>query len=162
LKKIKINIINKIKSRKIYLNKIKTCVEYVVQKEIKNPNKTFKKFLKFGDKETISLNIILIDDKAIKKYNKKYFGKLETTDVISFSMIENGIIPGSSMMGDIIISLDTIKKNANLFNNTYQDELLLVVIHGVLHLMGYDHLTEDSIMRKKERKYLDNCKKYVL
>jgi probable rRNA maturation factor len=148
-----VNIKNKSKIKKYYKNEIKKAVGYVLKKEIKK-NKLLKKFLKTVPFNRIKLNILLTDDDEIKKYNKKYFNCFSSTDVISFSMIENDIMPKNDVLGDMIVSLQTIKKNSKIYNTSFKEELLLVIIHGLLHILGYDHLNENSVMRKKEKEYL--------
>lgn len=79
------------------------------------------------------INLVLTNDKEIHKLNKRYREKDKPTDVLSFYMGEEGII------GDIAISTETARKNAPRFGNTYKQELKRLVIHGALHLLGYDH-----------------------
>lgn len=79
------------------------------------------------------INIILVDDKAIRRLNKKFRKKDKATDVLAFPMGEEGIL------GDIAISRETAKKNAKRYGASYKRELKRLVIHGVLHLLGYDH-----------------------
>jgi len=79
------------------------------------------------------INIILTGDREIRKLNKKYRKKDKPTDVLAFPMGEDGEI------GDIAISRETTRRNAKRFGVTYNDELRRLVVHGVLHLLGYDH-----------------------
>ena len=101
------------------------------------------------DKERkIDLSIALVGQERIKKLNKKYRGKNRATDVLSFSY------DGS---GDIVICLGEVKKNARRFGTTFEKELSKVLIHGILHLLDYDHEKnekEAEKMRKKEEYYL--------
>jgi probable rRNA maturation factor len=90
------------------------------------------------------INIKITNDETIKTMNKQFRGKNKPTDVLSFEMNEDGII------GDIVISKDTTRTNAKKYNVTYQQELKRLVIHGVLHLLGYDHGKE---MQSAEKIY---------
>jgi probable rRNA maturation factor len=95
------------------------------------------------------INIVLVDDESIRRLNKKFRGIDRATDVLSFEMKEDGIL------GEIIISKDTAKRNAERFGLSYKDEMKRLVIHGALHLLGYDHgAKSDRIrMRAKEELY---------
>ena len=79
------------------------------------------------------INLVLMSDKEIRKLNRKFREKNKATDVLAFPMREEGIL------GDIAVSSETAKKNANRFGIEYKDELKRLVIHGVLHLLGYKH-----------------------
>jgi len=100
-----------------------------------------KKILK---RESVSgeVNIVFVDDKKIRELNKKYRHKDKATDVLSFEMNEEGIV------GDIAISTETTKANAKKYGVTYEVEVRRLIIHGVLHLLGYDHGKE---MRNAEK-----------
>jgi len=92
--------------------------------------KTAKMVIDGEKKKAIELSIALVGQERIKKLNKKYRGKNRATDVLSFSY------DGS---GDIVICLGEVKKNAKRFNSTFKKELATCLIHGILHLLGYDH-----------------------
>ena len=103
-------------------------------------NKLIKTILR---KEKVKgiINLILVDDKKIHQLNKKFRKKDKPTDVLAFPMNEDGVV------GDIAISTEMTKKNAKRYEVTYKRELKRLVVHGVLHLCGYDHGLK---MRKKE------------
>lgn len=88
--------------------------------------------------EKSELSIILTDDQTIRNINREWRGKDIPTDVLSFPM-EDSIDHGYKILGDVIISLPFAKKQAELINYTYREEVLRLLIHGVLHLLGYDH-----------------------
>jgi len=90
------------------------------------------------------VNILIMDDKAIHKLNKKYRKKDKPTDVLSFHMGEEGTL------GDIAISKETTKRNAKKYGVSYSQESKRLIIHGTLHLLGYDHGKE---MRNAEKIY---------
>ena len=81
-------------------------------------------------KKAIELSIALVGQGRIRELNKRYRGKNRVTDVLSFSY------DGS---GDIVICLGEVKKNAKRFGTTFKKELAICLIHGILHLLGYDH-----------------------
>lgn len=86
-----------------------------------------------------SIGIAFMDDRQIRILNKKYLKHDQATDVLAFNYSRN--------TADIAISLETARKNAALYDNSYQDELILYIIHGFLHLFGY----EDSAKTAKEK-----------
>jgi len=97
------------------------------------------------------IELILTTDEEIKKLNKEYRNKDKATDVLSFPL-EN--IPGMPL-GSIIISIDTAKKGAEEFGHSIEDEIKLLFIHGLLHLLGYDHEVDNGEMREKEKEVIE-------
>jgi rRNA maturation RNase YbeY len=98
------------------------------------------------------INIIFCDDQYLRKLNRRYLFRNTLTDVISFSLNEDE----SVISGDIFISIPRVKENAKIFGQTFRTELNRVMIHGVLHLLGYkdDTPAEKSAMQRKENFYL--------
>ncbi|MBU4376212.1 MAG: rRNA maturation RNase YbeY [Candidatus Omnitrophica bacterium] len=96
------------------------------------------------------LSIVFATDSEIRPLNKKYRQKDRPTDVLSFSLGEEGIL------GDIVISVDRARAQAKAFGTSFKDEIELYIIHGVLHILGYDDEAppERKVMRKKEKEYL--------
>ena len=98
-----------------------------------------------GEMERISseteLEVVLTNDEEIHKLNLAYRGKDRPTDVLSFSWAEaEETFPGESeLLGEIIISLDTAKRQAEEYRHSFERELAFLGIHGFLHLIGYDH-----------------------
>lgn len=94
-------------------------------------------------------SITLCDDKYIHKLNKEYREKDKPTDVITFVMSDEPF-PMESLVGelysagDIIISMDTVKENSTYFKVEYEEELKRVLIHGILHLKGLNHESNDD------------------
>ena len=130
---IKINILNlqkKIPVGKLLLSKIRTVVRQTILSETV--------------KESPEISVCLVDDKMMKRLNRKYFGKNTSTDVIAFNT------------GDIAVSTDTAAINSQVFKTTPPDELLLYVIHGTLHVLGYDDKTagQRTVMENKSEKIL--------
>ena len=87
------------------------------------------------------------NDEEVKKLNKKFLNKDYYTDVISFNETDDKIISGN-----IAISVDRVKENSKKFKCTFQDEMRRVMIHGLLHFMGYNDQNNEASakMRKKE------------
>ncbi|MDY6800405.1 MAG: rRNA maturation RNase YbeY [Bacteroidota bacterium] len=101
------------------------------------------------------INFIFTSDKYLLNINKQYLSHNYFTDIITFNDVQENIING-----DIFISLETVKNNSSRFGVSFDEELCRVMIHGIMHLIGYDDQTEEqkSEMRKKENEYLDRLK----
>ena len=99
-----------------------------------------------GDSE---LSITFIDDQRMRELNRAYRNINRTTDVLSFPQDEG---PDYTLLGDIVISLDTARRHADSYGVTQHDEIKKLIIHGILHLLGHDHKKkkETQIMREKE------------
>ncbi|MCF8234984.1 MAG: rRNA maturation RNase YbeY [Bacteroidales bacterium] len=93
------------------------------------------------------VNVIFCSDNEIKRINKAFLNKDQTTDVISFDMESELAIT------EIYIGIDQVEKNSRYFNETFENELNRVLIHGLLHLCGYNDYTEHE---KKEMKAKEN------
>ena len=98
---------------------------------------------------------MFVDDEKILEVNNEYLGHDYYTDIITFDYDEDDIING-----DLVISLDTVKSNAELFRKTYEEELFRVIIHGILHLCGINDKGpgEREIMEAAENKALEMAK----
>lgn len=101
---------------------------------------------------------MFVDDEKILEVNREYLGHDYYTDVITFDYDEADIVSG-----DIVISLDTVRSNAELFGKTYEEEFYRVVIHGILHLCGINDKGpgEREIMEAAENKALAMRKEYM-
>ena len=111
--------------------------------------------------ECSGVQVLFVDDKAIHKINKRWRQKDKATDVISFPALE-AKFPGPCLeLGDIIISIDTAKRQAKEFGCSFFEEMLRLLIHGMLHLLGFDHVgvskNKANQMRRLERKILKTC-----
>jgi rRNA maturation RNase YbeY len=97
------------------------------------------------------INYIFCDDTYLHKLNVEFLNHDTLTDIISF---DNTI--GKIVNGDIFISIERVKENALLFETTFDDELHRVMIHGILHYVGYKDKSEveKGVMRNKENQYL--------
>ncbi len=96
--------------------------------------------------------ISFVDDETIRDLNNSYRNINRATDVLSFP--QDG--PDFSILGDIVISVDTAKRHAVRYENTYEFEIRKLLVHGILHLLGYDHKKkkETIVMREKEKELL--------
>lgn len=110
------------------------------------------------------LSVTFVDDKTIRQINKEYRDKDRATDVISFALEEMGEdeipIVGADIprvLGDIIISMDTAKVQAEEFGHSMDRELGFLALHGFLHLLGYDHMNpeDEKVMFTKQKEILD-------
>jgi probable rRNA maturation factor len=102
------------------------------------------------------ISVAIVDDPAIALLHKEFLNDPEPTDVLSFVLEQS---PGQ-LEGEVVVSADTAVATAPRFDSTADDELLLYIIHGTLHLIGYDDTTptQRRQMRKKEREYLNRAR----
>ena len=98
------------------------------------------------------ISIIFCSDNYILDINRKYLGHDYFTDIITFDYCS-----GNMLSGDLFISVDSVKENSVEYGTEFEDELNRVIVHGILHLIGYDDHTEEDVkvMREKENYYLD-------
>ena len=103
-------------------------------------------------KKVGEVGYMFVNDEKILEINNEYLGHDYYTDVITFDYDEDDVVNG-----DIVISLDTVRTNAELFDKAYEDELYRVIIHGILHLCGLNDKGpgEREIMEKAENKALE-------
>ena len=112
-----------------------------------------------GIRNDIAMNLLLTDDARIKILNRQFLGRNESTDVISFGAKKmhspNKKLKG--FIGEIVISTQMAEYNARRFDTTFQKEIFLYVIHGILHLLGYGDKTkkEKSIIQEKQTKIFE-------
>ena len=97
------------------------------------------------------ISVIFCSDNYILDVNIKYLQHDYYTDIITFDYCE-----GNKLSGDLFISVDSVRENASFYGTEFSDELNRVIVHGLLHLIGYDDHTEEDIaqMRAKENYYL--------
>lgn len=139
-----------------------------------NEKKIIKKVVKqVLEEESIlhdlDIYITLTNNEEIHKINKEYRDVDRPTDVLSFPMFERIEIDSlrspkeddiEEILGDIIISIPKVIEQAEEYGHSYERELAYLTTHGMLHLLGYDHMTDDekSIMREHEEKVLEALK----
>lgn len=113
--------------------------------------KISRKVLKGEGKEE-NISLVFIGSERMRELNERYRGKNRVTDVLTFG----------EDLKEIVICLSEVKKNARRFKSSFNKELALVLVHGILHLLGYDHEKSEKKaekMREKEKYYLKllNC-----
>ncbi len=128
---------------------------YETDFELKNTEK-ISEWIRFCiEKESFELgelNYIFCDDEYLHKINLEFLNHDTLTDIISFDYTS-----GKLVSGDIFISIERVKENASIFKTKFDDELHRVIIHGVLHYMGYKDKTDEekTIIRNKENECLN-------
>ncbi|MDD3591508.1 MAG: rRNA maturation RNase YbeY [Sulfurovum sp.] len=98
------------------------------------------------------IELIITDNETIRELNARYREKDKPTDVLSFPLEQ--AIPGMPL-GSIVISETYVREKAVEFGHTPDDELTLLFIHGLLHLLGYDHEVDNGEMRAKEQEFIE-------
>lgn len=124
------------------------CGQRIARKEIKQILSSVARTL--DDKKLLRVSIAFIDKKTIKKLNKEYRGKDQVTDVLSFNIDEPDIL------GEVLICYDQAKKQAEEKKQQIKKEIKLLITHGVLHLLGYDH------KKKQEAEIMEALQDWVL
>ena len=133
-----------------------------VDEEIEELNEV-KKFIDFAldylKLENVVFNIIIIDNDEIHKINKEYRGIDRPTDVISFALEDDDtfIKMNQRILGDIYISIDRAREQAKEYGHSLLRELCFLTIHGILHLLGYDHMEpeDEKVMFELQERVLD-------
>jgi probable rRNA maturation factor len=95
------------------------------------------------------LTVCLVDNPEMARLNHAYRGKRGPTDVLSFPA-QDRASRRAAYLGDIAISPAVARRNARLYRRTLPDELRILILHGVLHLLGYDHETDNGRMDRRE------------
>jgi probable rRNA maturation factor len=112
-----------------------------------------REILKILKRDQVELSIALIDNAEMRKLNSKYRQKDYPTDVLSFPADED--LPHSRMLGDVVISVPKAQEQARERGRTLDEEMITLLIHGVVHLLGYDHersAKDARIMTRVEKK----------
>ena len=93
--------------------------------------------------------MLLTDDTRITELNRDYRGFDFPTDVLAFSQLdgEDSDLLNSDILGDVVISLETAERQARESYHSLENEVMLLTVHGVLHLLGYDHQTENDAIK---------------
>ncbi len=117
--------------------------------------------LKNENVKGVEFNIIFVDDDYIHKLNKTYRGIDKVTDVISFALEDNDdqVVYDKRLLGDIYISINKCKEQALEYGHSMEREICFLSVHGLFHLLGYDHRTkeeEDIMFGKQEEALKEN------
>ena len=139
-------VLNKTKEKVENIDDIKKALDFAIKKE-KIEDSVF--------------TVIIVDNSYIHKLNRDYRNIDKVTDVITFALEDEKdmILPDKvRILGDIYISLDKAKEQAEEYGHSLKRELTFLTIHGFYHLLGYDHMTKDEEkeMFKKQKEVLDN------
>ncbi len=120
--------------------------------------KTASKVLEGEKKKGLEVSIAFIGQGRMRKLNKRYRGKNRVTDVLAFPAQKIGkekfVTPPKHTegLGEVVICLREVKKNAKRFASTFEKELATCLIHGILHLLGYDHEKDEKAAKEMEKK----------
>ena len=135
---------------------------YDLKEEIKRIKHILNKTLIIENILNCYFDVIIVDNKAIRAINKKYRYVDKETDVISFALEDNNkvVIPEIRLLGDIYISIDKAREQSIEYEHSLNREISFLAVHGLLHLLGYDHKNEveEKIMFKKQEEILDGEK----
>ncbi|XDD41579.1 rRNA maturation RNase YbeY [Leptospira sp. WS60.C2] len=107
---------------------------------------------------SLELSILLVDDSLIAEINGERRGKPKSTDVLSFPLYSDTLKIPAQILGEVVISMETCREQATSIGHSVIEEFYRLLVHGILHLFGYDHETneEDAVqMRKMEDECLD-------
>jgi len=126
--------------------KIKEFVSYILKDEYKEE----------FDKNEYYLSLLITTNEQIQEINYEYRQKDAPTDVISFAYNETENFGAVNMLGDIVISIERVKEQSSEYGHSDEREFYYVLCHGMLHLLGYDHIEEQDkvVMRKREEEIL--------
>ena len=125
--------------------------------ELDDFKKYFLSIMKDLKVEDALVNIIIVDNEEIKKINKEYRNIYNVTDVISFALEDVEFKTPFRVLGDIYISYDKVIEQALKYEHSEKRELYFLATHGLLHLLGYDHMNEEDekVMFTLQRELLD-------
>ena len=143
--KIEINTLDKLRLP-FKKGDIKKTAQKILSLLVLMPQISSCKTFSRQDFQIISFEISFCTDRLIREINRDYRSKDKATDVITFALFaddENSIIQNDTLeLGEIIISIDTLISQAQENGNTIEKELYTLITHGILHLLGFDHLTQ--------------------
>ena len=118
--------------------------------------KTTSRILNLLTDQTYDLSIVVTTNLIIQRLNKKYLGGNSPTDVLSFPSLENNCDTGNIYLGDVVLAYPYVNDQALSLGVPFKNELVLLLIHGILHLLGYNHGTPEmktNMWRIQERTF---------
>jgi probable rRNA maturation factor len=142
----RIGILNRQRKFKLNLLKIRTIAGLI---------------LKALGREREALSLLFVNDRAIRKINREFRQIDSPTDVLSFPLGDHSPHPEMKLLGDIVISVETAQKQARSLGHSLEREITFLLIHGILHLLGWDHERspqEAKKMYQKQREILNRLK----
>lgn len=101
-----------------------------------------------------SIGVCLVGDRTMRRLNREWRGKDRTTDVLSFPAGETALPEGGRHLGDVVISVDRARSQARERGHPLSRELRVLLAHGYLHLLGYDHERDDGTMMRRQARLL--------
>ncbi len=135
--------------------------------DVQRLRRSLKRLLRELECGEVDLGVFLVDDDQIRETNRDYLDRDRPTNVISFPM-KGGALDDihPEMLGDIVLSIETAARDARAENFDIMDEVEFLLIHGLLHLMGYDHengeARETTMMQQRERELFYMLRHYDL
>lgn len=143
---MEIDVKNKCKSNIITTHRLK-----------KITNNVLKLVLDEKGRSSAEVSVVYVDDEEMKNLNRNYRGARKSTDVLAFPMNDGKFaVINPDMLGDIVINVPAARRQAEMNEQSLERELTVLLIHGLLHLLGYDHMTrdEEESMKELETEYL--------
>lgn len=118
-------------------------------------NNVFDELNQFKDKN-YEISFMMVDNKYIKELNVNYRSKDRATNVLSFPMIDKNSLKHENILGDVVISIDKILSESKDLKIGVDEYLAKISIHGILHLLGYDHVSDNDyeVMNRLEEKII--------
>ena len=98
------------------------------------------------------VSLAIVSDARVRALNRTYRGKDQATDVLSFPSGEGPGVPDPGFLGDIVIARGVTRRQARVARHSERDELRVLALHGLLHLLGYDHERDEGSMARLERR----------
>ena len=125
------------------------------QRKIKVDKEIFQIFAenasdKISETENRNFNVAFVSDKKMRELNETFRGEDSTTDVLSFPFEADEFDAADDHLGDIAISLEQAERQSTENNLDFETEIKQLILHGILHLCGYDHETDDGEMNERE------------
>lgn len=124
-------------------------------------SRLLKRLLQENDRGGAGVTLLLASDREVRRLNRVFRGTDRTTDVLSFPA-RGDLEPGRPHLGDVALSVPQARRQARRAGWPFRHELSLLVTHGFLHLLGYDHETDDGEMRRLEEDLLARAAGVVL
>lgn len=141
------------------MNKFEIFNETKEKLDLEEERELIEYALKYEKLDNVEFNVIFVDSKKIREINREYRGIDRVTDVISFALEDNEKIEFEfgRLLGDIYICIDRMKEQAKEYGHSLMREQGFLTVHGLLHLLGYDHQTkeEEKVMFERQELILD-------
>ena len=122
-------------------------------------NHTFNELIQFKD-NSYEISFLMVNNDYIKELNVNYRSKDSATNVLSFPMIDSNSLQHENILGDVVISIDKILSESNEQKIEINEYLAKISIHGILHLLGYDHISDNDyvVMNQLEEEIIKKIK----